>query len=74
MDIMRELFVRLLQANLTLNLSKSEFVQATVQYLGHVVGQGYVKPVMAKVDAIVKYPVPKTKKQLMRFFRNGWFL
>ena len=67
MNIMRELFQRLLQANLTINLSKSEFVQATVQYLGHVVGQGYVKPVMAKVDAIIKYPVPKTKKQLMRF-------
>ena len=36
-------------------------------FLGHVVGQGQVKPVEAKVQAITDFPVPSTKRQLMRF-------
>ncbi len=63
----RRLFEKLTQAKLTVNLSKSEFVQATVTYLGHVVGQGQVRPVQAKVEAILHFPRPKTKKELMRF-------
>ena len=35
--------------------------------LGHVVGQGQVKPVDAKVKAISDFPVPTCKRQLMRF-------
>ncbi|CAC5410429.1 Retrovirus-related Pol polyprotein from transposon 17.6 [Mytilus coruscus] len=60
-------FDRLSQSNLTVNLGKSEFCQATVDYLGHTVGQGQVKPIMAKVDAITKCPPPTNKKQLMRY-------
>ena len=52
---------------LTINLSKSEFGQAQVTYLGHVVGQGEVKPVSAKVEAIANFPRPESKKQLMSF-------
>jgi len=63
----RELFHRLRAANLTVNLVKSEFGHAHVTYLGHVVGQGQVKPVDAKVEAIIKYPTPTTRKELMRF-------
>ena len=65
--IMREMFQRLKKANLTVNLAKSEFLHATVEYLGHVVGQGCVKPINAKVVAIANYTVPTTKKELMRF-------
>ena len=35
--------------------------------LGHVVGQGQVKPVEAKVKATSSFPVPTCKRQLMRF-------
>ena len=38
-----------------------------VTYLGHIVGQGQVKPVSAKVEAIANFPRPESKKQLMRF-------
>ena len=64
---MRELFCRLRVANLTVNLVKSEFGHAQVTYLGHVVGQGQVKPVDAKVEVIIKYSTPTTRKELMRF-------
>ncbi|XP_073672376.1 uncharacterized protein [Paramisgurnus dabryanus] len=63
----RLLFERFAAANLTVNLAKCEFAQATVVYLGKVVGQGNVRPVRAKVLAIDKFPRPVTKKELMRF-------
>ena len=65
--IIKDFFDRLTEYNLTVNLVKSEFCHATVTFLGHVVGQGQVKPVSAKVQAITEFPVPADKKQLMRF-------
>ena len=52
---------------LTINLAKSEFGCAQVIYLGHIVGQGQVKPVNAKILAITDFPTPNCKRQLMRF-------
>lgn len=64
---LRLLLACLAQANLTLNLAECEFAGATVVYLGKVVGQGQVRLVREKVRAIDEYPVPATKKDLMRF-------
>ena len=63
----RQFFDRLSKAKLTVNLAKTEFCHATVTFLGHLVGQGQVKPLEAKVNAISEFPVPKCKRQLMRF-------
>ena len=63
----RKFFERLGKAKLTVNLAKTEFCHATVTFLGHLVGQGQVKPLEAKVNAISEFPVPKCKRQLMRF-------
>lgn len=52
--------------HLTVNLGKSDFAKATVQYLGHVVGQGKVLPSTAKIQAILDYSVPDNKKSVMR--------
>ena len=62
-----ELFCQLREANLTVNFVKSKFGHVYVIYLGHIVGQGQVRPVTAKVDAIINYPVPTTKREVMRF-------
>ena len=67
LERLRALFSALSAARLTVNLKKSEFGHAHVTFLGHVVGQGQVAPVAAKIDAILQYPVPDTKKRLMRF-------
>lgn len=61
------LFDRLMWANLTVNLSKCEFARATVTYLAKVVGQGEVCPFEAKVADIQNFPLPATKKGLIRF-------
>lgn len=58
---------RLAEACLTGNLAKCEIPQATVTYLGRVVGQGLVLLVRAKVAAIDRFPLPTTKEELQRF-------
>ena len=67
MEGIRQFLVRLRQAQLTVNLTKSEFGQACITYLGHVVGKGGIKPIEAKVEAIMNFPTPASKSQLMRF-------
>ena len=63
---LRALFERLRQHRLTVSLVKSEFGHATVQYLGHVVGQGHILPVSSKVQAILGIPPPDSRKALAR--------
>ena len=60
-------FQKMREAKLTINLMKSEFGKATVKYLGHIVGQGQVRPLDAKIQTIVKYPIPTSRKELARF-------
>ena len=67
MAALRALFERLAEFGLTVNLVKSEFGKATVQFLGYVVGQGQVLPVTAKVQTICDFKAPTDKKGLMRF-------
>ena len=70
---LRDLFTRLDDANLTVNLTKSQFGHATVEFLGHVVGGGHVRPVDAKVLAIQKVPIPQTRKQIRSFLGMAGF-
>ena len=67
LECIRSLFNRLTQANLTVNLTKSEFGHAHITFLGYIVGQGKITPVMAKVEAITSFPAPQAKRELMRF-------
>lgn len=67
MSTMREVFTRLRDASLTLNLAKCEFGKADVTYLGKKVGQGEVRPLAAKMQAILDFPMPVTRRQLRRF-------
>ena len=40
---------------------------STCSVLGHVVGQGEVAPVAVKIAAILKFPAPTDKREVMRF-------
>ena len=56
----RALFLCLAEARLTISLAKCEFAQATVTYMGRIVGQGKVRPIADKVRAVQCYPPPTT--------------
>lgn len=71
--IMSVLFDILTYANLTVNLVKGDFCHAYVKYLGHKVGHGHTTSIMAKVEAIAKFPIPTNKKELMRFLGMAEF-
>ena len=63
----RALLMCLAEVRLTINLTKCEFAQGTVTYLGQIVGQGKVRPIAEKVRAVQCYPPPTTKKELLHF-------
>ncbi|KAL3992385.1 DnaJ-like proiein [Sarotherodon galilaeus] len=67
LETLRQVFHRLAQATLTLNLAKCEFAKATVTYLGREVGRGQVRPIDAKVAVITEFPTPTTRRELRRF-------
>ena len=62
----RALFASLAEASLVVNLPKCDFGRGQVIYLGHRIGRGKVLPRQAKVEAILQFPVPGNRRQLMR--------
>lgn len=62
------------EANLTINVRKSKFCMREIRYLGHLVGNGCIKPDPGKIDAITDFPIPRTVKQIRRFLGMcGWY-
>lgn len=48
------------ETGLTIIQEKSSFGQGTVTFLRHVVGLGQTRPKEANIEAIIKFPKPKT--------------
>ena len=69
---MEQFLICLRQAQLTVNLGKSEFDKACVMCLGRVAGKGGIQPIQAKVGAITNFPMPTSMNQLMRLL--GWLV
>lgn len=65
--LLTEVAKKLTDAGLTVNLIKSRFCYKYVKYLGHVVGNGTIKPDPDKVSAIVNFPIPTSVRQARRF-------
>lgn len=61
-----DVFQRLAKASLTLNLTKCEFAKVVVTYLEKKVVQGYVRPIEAKIAAMVE--LPTVNKRQLRWF------
>ena len=64
---LREIFRRLDQHHMIVNLSKCTFAAEQVQFLGHLVDKSGITPLPAKVEAIEKFPKPTTVLELRRF-------
>ena len=58
---------KLREFGLTAKMTKCQRAMAECTYLGHVVGGGYVKPEINKLEAVEKFLVLKTKKEVWSF-------
>jgi transposase InsO family protein len=59
-----QVFERVREANLTLNLRKCEFANAKLDFLGHSLSLNTVQPRQQKVNALLSFPPPRNKKQV----------
>uniref|UniRef100_A0A8C4RKU8 ribonuclease H n=1 Tax=Erpetoichthys calabaricus TaxID=27687 RepID=A0A8C4RKU8_ERPCA len=57
----------LIQAGLRINPKKCFFGLQEAKYLGYLVGGGTVRPQCSKIDAIVRWPRPISKRQVQAF-------
>ena len=55
---------KLQEFGLTAKKAKCQWAMAECTYLGHVIGGGLVKPEYNKLEAVEKFLVPKTKKEV----------
>ncbi|CAM4476055.1 unnamed protein product [Lepidochelys olivacea] len=67
LEHLQKVLERIREAGLTVKAKKCQIGLNRVTYLGHQVGQETISPLQAKVDAIQKWPVPKSKKQVQSF-------
>ena len=63
---LRQVFLRCRLHNLKLQLKKCRFFLQELPWLGHVIGQGTLKPDPSKIDAIVDMPAPSCPADLVR--------
>ena len=55
------------RAGLTVKARKCQLGMSECRYLGHVVGNGVVRPQQEKLEAIQSFPVPRSKKEVRVF-------
>lgn len=67
MEILIMVFDRIREKNLKIKTKKSKFLLVQVVYLGFIISSEGLKTDPKKVEAIVKFPTPKTVKQIQRF-------
>ena len=67
MSVIFNIFFQIMQeVKLIINLMKSEFGKTSVKYLGHILGQGKVRPLDAKIQTTT-FPIPTSCKELARY-------
>lgn len=67
LEAIRGVFSKLQSVNLTVQLSKCNFVVDRVGYLGHVITSRGVEPDPGKIKAVQEFPVPKTVTEVRSF-------
>ena len=66
-ELVRQVLQILRRNKLFLKPEKCSFAQSTVEYLGHIIGNGEVRMDGRKVSAVRDWPVPENLRQLQRF-------
>lgn len=63
----RTIFQKFREINLKIQLDKSEFLCKEVAFLGHLITPEGIKPNPSKIEAVQKFPIPKTIKEIKSF-------
>jgi hypothetical protein len=77
-DKLKQVFIRLRDAGLKINATKSVFCVQETEYLGYILTRGGIKPQPKKVQAILALNPPNNVKELQRFlgmvqyYRDMW--
>lgn len=66
LKVLRNVFEKLRDANLTINFDKCHFCMPSLKFLGFVVDQHGLRTDPEKVSAIVNYPIPTNTTQIKR--------
>jgi len=62
------------RAGLLLNWRKCHFFQMKIEYLGHIIENGTVRPSEQKTNAVVRFPVPRCIRDVQSFLGlTGYF-
>lgn len=64
---LHQVFERLTQANLTLNMKKCQFFTRQLKFLGHLITERGIEMDKEKLQAVVDFPTPSDLKSLQRF-------
>lgn len=64
---LKSILERLQQYKLKVNPQKCDFLQKEINFHGHVISRTGVKPDPKKIDAISRFPIPKTFKEIKSF-------
>ena len=58
---------KLTSAEFTVNAAKCQFCKPEIKFLGHIISEEGVKADCERIEAILRYPVPKNQGQLRKF-------
>ena len=70
---LRQVFQRLAEANLVINLQKSHFFKSSVRFLGHTLDKTGIRPNDDKVEDVRNFPIPTTVKKVKSFLGLSGF-
>lgn len=73
-DKLKIVFKRASEAGVEINWKKCQFLQNKIEFLGHVIEDGCLKPFILKTEAVRKFKEPTTIKQVQSFLGlTGYF-
>lgn len=74
LENIEKIFSKLQNANLKIQIDKSEFLKTETEYLGFIISKEGLKPNKKKTEAIEKILIPKTVKEIKSFLgKLSWY-
>ena len=67
LEHLRIIFQRLKAVGLKLKRSKSDFMKKHIQYLGHLILEEGIQPLLEKLESIKTMPAPRNAKEIKQF-------